>query len=345
MTSSTSHGRQANETQGRRRAAEAQGRRRAAGTQSRRRAGGAPPAQVYLAIVNPAAGGGRCGRRAPAAIDRLRQAGLAVEVRETVAPRDATRIARESYAAGYRRFIAAGGDGTCWEVLNGIAPQGLGTQDHRRASLAVLPLGTGNSFLREFTEDGADHTLRALADGRRRDCDVLCLTHAEGRVYYVNLFGFGFAADVTINTQHGSYKRWGKLGYVLGILRTLAGLRHKRLPLRVEGGELETDPLTFLCVCNSRYTAGSMMMAPAADVADGLADLIRVAPMGRFDVIRTFPRIYNGSHLENPAVTARATRRIDFEAKEEIDVMVDGEVLTIVPHSIEVLPGALQVNA
>ncbi len=300
---------------------------------------------IYLAIVNPAAGGGRCGRRAPAAIDRLRQAGLTVEVRETTAPRDATRIAREAYAMGYRRFIAAGGDGTCWEVLNGIAPQGLAEADDHRASLAVLPLGTGNSFLREFTSDGADYTLRALTGGKLRDCDVLCLNHDGGRIYYVNLFGFGLAADVTIHTQHGRYKRWGNLGYVLGVLYTITHLRHKKLALRIEGGELETAPFTFLCVCNSRYTAGRMMMAPAADVADGLADLIRVEPMGRFDIVRTFPRIYNGSHLQNPAVSARATRRIEFETEEAIDVMVDGEVLTIVPRSIEVLPGALQVNA
>ena len=315
------------------------------GTSRRRRARVTHETQVYLVIVNPTAGGGRCGRRAPAAVDRLRQAGLAVEVRETSAPRDATHIAREAYAAGYRRFIAAGGDGTCWEVLNGIAPQGLGTADHRQASLAVLPLGTGNSFLREFTEDGVDYTLRALADDKRRDCDVLCLTHTEGRVYYVNLFGFGFAADVTINTQRGSYKRWGNLGYVLGVLRTLAGLRQKTLPLRIEGGELEGDPLTFLCVCNSRYTAGSMMMAPNADVADGLADLIRVEPLGRIAIMRAFPRIYGGTHLKLPAVSARATRRIDFETEEAIDCMVDGEVLRIVPRSIEVLPGVLEVIA
>ncbi len=302
-------------------------------------------ADVYLAIVNPAAGGGRCGRRAPAAIDRLRHAGLNVEVRRTRAPRDATAIAREAYAEGYRRFIAVGGDGTCWEVLNGIAPEGLAPEAGRRASLAVLPLGTGNSFLREFTEDGAAYTLRALAGDKRRDCDVLCLTHTEGRVYYVNLFGFGFAADVTIRTHRGRYKRWGNLGYVFGVLHTLVRHRHKRLALRIEGGELETDPLTLLCVCNSRYTAGSMMMAPAADVGDGLADLIRVEPMGRFDIIRTFPRIYSGSHVNNPAVTARATRRIEFEAEEAIDVMVDGEVLRILPRSIEVLPGALEVCA
>ncbi len=303
------------------------------------------PSQVYLAIINPAAGGGRGWRRAPAALDRLRQAGLTVEVRQTSAPRDATRIARQAYAEGYRKFIAGGGDGTCCEVLNGIAPEGLEPQAERRASLAVLPLGTGNSFLREFTDDGTRHTLRALAGARRRDCDVLRLTHAEGRIYYVNLFGYGFAADVTINTQRGRYKRYGNLGYILGVLHTVARLRHKQLALRVEGGELEADPLTLLCVCNSRYTAGGMMMAPGASVGDGLADLIKVEPLGRLAIVRAFPRIYSGSHLEMPAVSARATRRIDFEVDAAVDVMVDGEVLHLVPRSIEVLPGALRLYA
>ncbi len=161
----------------------------------------------------------------------------------------------------------------------------------------------------------------------------------------VNLFGFGFSADVTIHTQRRRYKRWGNVGYVIGVLHTIARLRHKRLALRVEGGELETDPITFICLCNSRYTAGRMMMAPEASVADGLADLIRVEPLGRLAIIRAFPRIYSGTHLEMPAVTSRATRRIDFETEEAIDVMVDGEVLHVVPRSIEVLPGALQVCA
>ncbi len=303
------------------------------------------PAQAYLTIVNPAAGGGRCGRRAPAVLDRLRQAGLTIEVRESPEPRGSTRIAREAYAAGYRKFIAVGGDGTCWEVLNGIAPGGLEPQADKRASLAVVPLGTGNSFLREFTEDGAEHTLRALADGRRRDCDVLCLNHAGGQSYFVNLLGYGFTADVTAITQRGRYKRWGNLGYILGVLHTIARLRYKKLALRIDGGELETAPMTFLCVCNSRYTAGSMMMAPAASVDDGLADLIRVEPLGRLAIIRAFPKIYSGGHLENPAVTARAVRRIDFEAEGAVDVMVDGEILTVVPRSIEVLPGVLQVCA
>ena len=302
-----------------------------------------PRRSATLAIVNPAAGGGRCGQRAGPALARLRREGVEVEVRETTAPRDATRIAREAYGEGYRRFIAVGGDGTCWEVLNGLSPAGLGSGGDRRVSLGILPLGTGNSFLREFTRDGTEDSLRALIEGRRRRCDVLLLTHAEGRVYYVNLFGFGFAANVTINTLRGRYKRYGNVGYVLGVLHTVARLSHPTLATRVAGGELETDPMTFLCVCNSRYTAGAMLMAPDASVTDGLADLIRVEPLGRLEIIRTFPKIYRGTHLEHPAVSARAISRIEFETRDPVEVMVDGEILKIVPRSIEVLPRALEV--
>ncbi len=306
--------------------------------------------QVTLAIVNPAAGGGRCGKRAPAMLERLRRAGVEVEERLTSAPRDATRIAREAYAQGTRSFLAVGGDGTCCEVVNGLANGGFEQDPERRARLGVLPLGTGNSFLREFVdetaaEDGSEHTVRALIEGRRRSCDVLRLTHAEGKVHFVNLFGFGFATDVTINTLRGRYKRWGNLGYVIGVLHSLARLRHKTLALRVEGGELETRPLTLLCVCNSRYTAGAMMMAPSASVSDGLADLIRVEPLGRLAIVRAFPRIYRGTHVRMPTVSARAAPRIEFEVTEPVEVMVDGEILRIVPRSIEVLPGALEICA
>ena len=97
----------------------------------------------YLAIVNPAAGGGRCGREAPAVISALRDTGLDVEVRETRAAGDGTRLAREAYRQGTRRFIGVGGDGTGFEIVNGLFPEALDSAE--RPWLGFLPLGTGNS--------------------------------------------------------------------------------------------------------------------------------------------------------------------------------------------------------
>src|SRR5437879_4221740 len=161
--------------------------------------------ETFLAIINPAAGGGRCGERVGAALDRLRAAGIALETAETNAVGHATQIAREAYGRGYRKFLAVGGDGTSYEIVNGLFPDSLvpgstGTSLSARedavATLGFLPLGTGNSFLRDF-EDGAsgkrglEHAIQALEARRSRPCDVMRLTHKDGAIYYTNLVNVG----------------------------------------------------------------------------------------------------------------------------------------------------------
>src|SRR4029077_17394903 len=116
-------------------------------------------------IVNPAAGGGRCGRLAPAALERLRAGGLELEVRQTTRRGDATVLARDAYSAGHRNFIGVGGDGTSFEIVNGIFSAAA---SEGRATLGFLPLGTGNSFLRDFTNRGAEFAIAAILGRRRR---------------------------------------------------------------------------------------------------------------------------------------------------------------------------------
>src|SRR5579864_5608374 len=115
--------------------------------------------QSFLAIVNPAAGGGRTRKLLAPAIERLRDGGVAVEVIETRVPGEATRIARDAYARGARQFIAVGGDGTSYEIVNGLYPQASGGE---RPTLAFLPLGTGNSFLRDFGDRGVEYAIESL---------------------------------------------------------------------------------------------------------------------------------------------------------------------------------------
>ena len=164
---------------------------------------------TFLAIINPAAGGGRCRERVGAALERLRKAGLAVETAETSAPGEATRIARQAYQRGVRKFLAVGGDGTSYEILNGLFPDCQAKQveeAQRIPMLGFLPLGTGNSFLRDFSDPkagdrGLEHAMRAIESSRARACDVLRLTHKGGELYYINLLSVGFAADVAALRQ------------------------------------------------------------------------------------------------------------------------------------------------
>ena len=149
--------------------------------------------QKYLAIVNPAAGGGKRSKLLGPALERLRAGGLEIEVAPTASPRQATEIATAAYQRGVRKFIAVGGDGTSYEVVNGLYPQALGAEP---PTLAFLPLGTGNSFLRDFSDQGVEYGIESLLANRARSCDVLRLRHRQGVLHYLNLLSVGFTADV-----------------------------------------------------------------------------------------------------------------------------------------------------
>ena len=137
-----------------------------------------------------------------AALERLRSGGIAIEVVETQRAGDATRIAREAYGHGQRKFIAVGGDGTSYEVVNGLFPEASAGE---RPTLGFLPLGTGNSFLRDFSDRGVEHAIESLIAGRSRNCDVLRLRHRGGVIHYINLLSVGFPADVaTLRAQRFS---------------------------------------------------------------------------------------------------------------------------------------------
>ncbi len=294
--------------------------------------------ESYFAIVNPAAGRGRCGRLAAAALNKLRAAGLHPEVRETRAPGEGVALAREAYAMGFRNFIAVGGDGTSFEVVNGLFPAAA---SEGRAALGFLPLGTGNSFLRDFTVGGADCAIEAILERRRRPCDVLRLNHAGGSLYFINTLNLGFAADVAVLTNR-RLKRLGELGYLVGVLMCLARLRRRPLPLRADS-ERDARRCLFLAFSNSKYTGGKMMIAPDASIDSGKIEYVHWGPIGRFGLVRNLPRLFDGSHIRHPLASRRAAARIEFEIGEPVDVVVDGEVLTLEVHSIEVLPSALDV--
>jgi diacylglycerol kinase (ATP) len=293
-----------------------------------------------LAIVNPAAGHGRCGRLATGALDRLRASGIPLDAEVTARPRHATELARAAYGRGTRRFLAVGGDGTACEIVNGFVP----VASNGDAQLAFLPLGTGNSFLRDFTDrGGVDETIAAITRAAPRPCDVLRLADADRVFYAINQIGIGFIADVA-ETANRSFKGLGELGYVIaGIARTIA-LRRYSCPLRVDDhGTVDRRPALFWALGNSRYTGGRLLLAPRADTADGVVDLVRCDAIGRARILRSLPTLFDGSHLALPFVSTRQARRIDFEVDAPLPVSVDGDVVSMRPTSLDVLPGAIQV--
>jgi len=294
----------------------------------------------FLAIVNPAAGGGKSAKLAGETLAQLRKSGLAVDVIATTSSGHASELAAEAYTQGYRRFIAVGGDGTAHEILNGLFGR---HKPQDRISLGFLPLGTGNSFLRDFAEDGADAAFRALLAGRTRHVDLIRLTHSDGEIYSLNILSLGFTADVGALTNR-YFKPLGALGYLLGVFVRVAQLRRRTFTLRCdEDSEWDDRRALFLTFNNSKYTGGTMLIAPDADSTDGYIEFVRWGPIGRLGLLRALPRLYDGSHIKHPLASRRAVRHVEFNLPVPVDVLVDGEILTLECRSIDILPGALDV--
>ena len=294
----------------------------------------------FLAIVNPAAGRGRTVKLAGAQLARLREGGLRVDVIASTGPGHAVQLAREAYEQGYRRFLSVGGDGTAHEILNGVFGRETLAE---RIELGFLPFGTGNSFLRDFTKDGAKSSIEALLTGRKRRVDLLRLRHAAGTIYSFNLLSVGFTADVGALTNR-IFKPFGHLGYLLGVFVRVVQLKRRGFRMRSDADEgWDERRCLFLTFNNSKFTGGTMMIAPRADPTDGLIEYVRWGPIGRLGLLKMLPRLYDGTHIEHPLAERRAVKHVEFALDAPVDVMIDGEIVTLDCQALDILPGAMDV--
>lgn len=293
-------------------------------------------------IVNPAAGGGRCGRRIAEAEARLRTAHFPVDLHLTTGPGDARALAARLADEGHPTLLVAGGDGTTFEVVDGLFTD---RPSHApRPTLGMIPLGTGNSFLRDVEIFDADQAIAAVLAGHTRPVDVVRLACAEGPLHYLNLLSLGFTARAGDLTNRW-FKPLGDAGYVVATLVETARLYAEPLPHRLDGGDLDDRPYTFLSLSNSRCTGGAMQMAPDAQIDDGAIDVIRIGRLRRDELLRLFPRIFSGRHLEHPANDAVRAREVRFDLPGPVPCMIDGEVLIRQPQRLTLLPRALDILA
>ncbi len=299
--------------------------------------------ETFLAIVNPAAGGGRAAKLAGETLARLKEKGLRIDVIASTSAGHVTQLASEAYAQGYRRFLAVGGDGTAHEIINGAYHEGGSVE---RIEMGFLPLGTGNSFLRDFTtSDAAEHSIQALIAGHKRPVDLLRLKHARGTIYSFNVLSVGFTADVGALTNR-LFKPFGHLGYLLGVFVRVVQLKRRAFKMRCdEDAKWDERRCLFLTFNNSKFTGGTMMIAPKADPCNGWIEYVRWGPIGRLGLIKMLPRLYDGTHTNHELAETRRVKRVEFALEGPVDLMIDGEIVTVDCQLLEVLPGAMDVYA
>jgi diacylglycerol kinase (ATP) len=286
----------------------------------------------YRMVVNPVAARGRAARRWPAVAAELRRLGVDFEVRFTTAPWAATRLAREAADDGVAAVVAAGGDGTLMEVVNGLVGTGL--------PLGVLPLGSGNDFARTAGIP-LDPVVAAhlLARPARRPID---LGRVDGR-YFINVASAGM--DGEIARRMNQDLRWlrGAPAYAVATLMTLARFRPAEIVLELDGTVRRLEAL-LVAVANGRYYGGGMMVTPRAALDDGLFDVCVLGALERLEFLRTFPSVYRGEHLSHPKISLYHARRVALRVEGNgpaFPAQADGESVGRLPQEFVVEPAAL----
>jgi YegS/Rv2252/BmrU family lipid kinase len=283
-------------------------------------------------IANPCAGGGKGSRIIPWVEKELRRNRIDYRIFTTQHHAHAMEIAQRLEPARYDGIVSVGGDGTNFHLLNGL----LKSSDPKSLPpLGIIPVGSGNSFALDLGIRSSTGGLRALIQGRTRPVDVCCFSQAGQPWYFVNLTGFGFVTDVAATAHR--FKRWGDFSYVLGVFYRLAGLCFHRMQLTLDNRRIEADNC-FVEFCNSRYTGGTMLMAPDAAIDDGWFDVVVVGPLSRLSLLTTFPKIFKGTHGENPAVRIYRAKKAEVFTDPSKALLPDGEIFGSTPTTVTIHP-------
>ena len=259
------------------------------------------------------------------------------DVRFTEKEGDAEVIAREAVQAGAGLVVAAGGDGTLNEVVNGLS------EDFGSARLGLLPLGTGNDFARSINIPAdLDAALAILQAGRVRTVDVACATLGASNRYFINMSAGGFSGVVS-EKAHEAKDRWGPLAYLRAALGTLPELQGFKTRILVNGVENLALDTYNIVISNGRFVAAGIPVAPQSKLDDGLLDLM-IAPATTIPQLAILvPQVLLGRHTESDLLLFRKVTRVEIESVPPMSFNVDGEVIGDAPARFEVLPRALEV--
>jgi len=257
-------------------------------------------------IVNPVAGARSTRRKWPIISRLLERIGLSFDFDYTEGVGHAIELARIAASDGYRYLVAVGGDGTVNEVANGI----LISPNAAATALGVVSTGTGSDFARSA--------------GLARDS------------------GVGFDAAVVKETERLPKFFGGTIPYVAGMLRALVSYRNKNIVLRV-GDEEKRQRVLNVAVANGNYMGGGMHVAPDAELDDELLDVVVIGDFGKLELLKEFPTVYKGTHINHPKVSVKKTPSVSIESAEPMLVYADGEMLGECPASFRVVPKALSL--
>jgi diacylglycerol kinase (ATP) len=297
-------------------------------------------------VINPRAGGGRMAAAWPSLQASLEAKVGSVEPLFTTRQGEGSDLALRLANEGAGLILAAGGDGTIGEVVDGLMRAG------RKAELGIIPVGTGIDFPRNLeTGRSPQAAIEAIGSGRRREIDVGRVTFTadaggESTRHFLNEASFGLSGPI-VRAVNGSKtgKPTDKLVFLWHSIDALIRLKPQRVSIVLDGGAAIEDEIAVVAVCNGRYFGAGLMVAPDAKIDDGLFDVVIVKHANPFALIGVLLSAYRGGHRKNPLCTFLRAKRVEVEALGEPALVdIDGESPGTIPARVEMLAGALTLR-
>jgi len=316
-----------------------------------------------LIIINHAAA--RARRAWPMIRKQLEAGGVDIDFHETTAAGDATIQTRAALKAGVTSIAVVGGDGTLSEAAEGFfefsePPDELPSAVNSKASLAILPSGTGDDFARGLMRgrrasldewiDIFISQCRGESEGDTRVVDVLyglCDGYTKPFICLnVSTMGIGGETAERVAAQ-GKFMRGfsGEIRFAAAAMATLLRWRERRVRVSIDGQMVMEGAMNLVAVANALYAGGGMMLSPKVRLDDGLLDVVTASGLTRRNVVRELARIHKGGHVANPKVQIRQGTRVRIETFTPDDAMpieADGNVRGVTPVEFRVMPQALR---
>lgn len=286
-------------------------------------------------ILNPAAGAGKTLKLLPRVSAALQALGKPYHLHVTTRAGEAPEVARQLAQEGPSVIIAAGGDGTINEVVNGIVASG------RQIPLGVVAGGHGSDFARTISAPAdVEKAIRRAVSGIHRPIDLGRVTFDDGTSrLFINVAGLGFDAEVAERAHH-SRLPGGKLPYLTALAGALLQFQNLEVAVAFDGHQL-TQRAVFVTIANAKYFGGGLQITPMAAIDDGLLDLAIIGDLGKFELLGQVPRVYRGAHTNHPKFAHHRVRTVRIETATPARVQVDGELIGAAPVTFSVEPGAL----
>lgn len=285
-------------------------------------------------IYNPTSGREEMKRRLPDILQRLEMGGIETSCHATTGEGDATRAATEAIERGFDLILAAGGDGTLYEVINGMAEQ------ERRPPLGILPLGTTNDFARAL----------GIPKHWEYACDLIIQQYTRpldvGKVnngYFINIAGGGSLTELTYEVPSKLKTMIGQLAYYMKGLEKMARLRPTELIIQGNGFKTIHEEIMLFLICNSNSVGGFEKLAPEARLDDGLFDVIVLRKCNLAEFIRIATLALRGEHLNDPHVIHFRTDEMTVTTPDYVQINLDGEYGGKLPGVFKVLPSHLPI--